>query len=204
MSPNTEDWLRRSMEFREWNGHEYHADEAVHFAISMASTFYGSSSPQLEMIKKRVELQGGNTAFPIFEMASGAIRNMTAEIRGGLISRIRLGIAGEVLGELMTIAREALAENRLNVAAVLTAAAFEDCMRRLAHEKAGLTSRLKLEQVLAELKNKGVLSGGEPAVAQSFLKFRNDSLHADWQNVKESQVSSCLALLDSLIVKHLS
>jgi hypothetical protein len=60
-----------------------------------------------------------------------------------------------------------------------------------------------LEQVLTDLKEKGVLQGGESGVAQSFLKFRNDSLHADWSNVTESQVSSCLGLLDSLIIKHL-
>jgi hypothetical protein len=77
-------------------------------------------------------------------------------------------------------------------------------MRRLALEKAGVTSRIKLDQVLNELKEKGILQGGEPGVAQSFLKFRNDSLHADWKNVPESQVTSCLGLLDSLIVKHLS
>jgi hypothetical protein len=75
-------------------------------------------------------------------------------------------------------------------------------MRRLGQEKAGITSRIKLDQVLIELKEKGVLQGGEPGVAQSFLKFRNDSLHADWNSVTESQVSSCLGLLDSLITNR--
>ena len=85
----------------------------------------------------------------------------------------------------------------------MTAAAFEDLIRRLGQEKAGITNRIKLDQVLIELKEKGVLQGGEPGVAQSFLKFRNDSLHADWNNVTEAQVSSCLGLLDSLIIKYL-
>jgi hypothetical protein len=102
------------------------------------------------------------------------------------------------------MAQEALSERKVAVAAVLTSAAFEDCMRRLAQEKAGLTDRIKLELVIAELKDKGVLLGGEPGIAQSFLKFRNDSLHADWDKVEDSQVSSCLALLNSLIIKHLS
>lgn len=75
-------------------------------------------------------------------------------------------------------------------------------MRRLAQEKAGITSRIKLDQILVELKDRGILQGAEPGVAQSFLKFRNDSLHADWNNVTEPQVTSCLGLLDSLIVKH--
>ena len=60
---------------------------------------------------------------------------MVAEINGGLVRNIRLGIAGEILGDLIFMAREALGENAVQVAAVLTAAAFEDLMRRLAQEK---------------------------------------------------------------------
>ena len=77
-------------------------------------------------------------------------------------------------------------------------------MRRLAEEKAGITSRMKLDQILMEPKNNGILEGGEPGLAQSFLKFRDDSLHANWQTFEEPQVSSCLGMLDSSIVKLFS
>jgi hypothetical protein len=102
------------------------------------------------------------------------------------------------------MAHEALDEKAVHVSAVLTAAAFEDLMRRLAQEKAGITARIKLEQILIELKDKGILQGGEPGVAQSFLKFRNDSLHADWKNVTAAQVAGCLSLVESLTIKHFS
>jgi hypothetical protein len=129
---------------------------------------------------------------------------MAAEVRDGLVQNIRLGVVGEVLADLVSMARDGLEQGSVPVAAVLAAAGFEDLIRRLAQEKAGVTSRMKLEQVLIELKDKGILQGGEPGIAQSFLKFRNDSLHADWNNVTETQVSSCLSLIDSLIIKHLS
>jgi|SRR5882762_191583 len=161
------------------------------------------------MIKRRADAipKEKGHAYPhimVYEFATGCITNMVAEMKGGLVQSIRLGIVGEIIADLIGMAREALAGNSVQVAAVLTAAAFEDLMRRLAQEKAGVTARIKLEQVLIELKDKGILLGGEPRVAQSFLKFRNDSLHADWKNVTESQVSSCLGLLDSLVIKHLS
>jgi hypothetical protein len=54
-------------------------------------------------------------------------------------------------------------------------------------ELAGITDRPKLEQVISTLKDKGILKGGEVGTAQSYLKFRNDSLHADWNNVTEAQ-----------------
>jgi hypothetical protein len=66
-------------------------------------------------------------------------------------------------------------------------------------ELAGVVGRPKLEEVLTALKN-GVLKGGEVGTAQSHLKFRNDSLHADWPKVQKSQVQSCIALIEALLV----
>jgi hypothetical protein len=183
--------------------------EALAFAISMATAFYGPSSAQVEIIKSRaasLPREKGN-AYPhimIYEFAQGCIKNMAAELKSGLVQNLRLGIVGEILADLIALAKDALSQGSIHVAAVLTAAAFEDLLRRLAQEKIGFSARVKLEQVVNELKDKAVLQGGEPAVVQGFLKFRNDSLHADWQSVNESQIKSCLALPDSLIIKHLS
>jgi hypothetical protein len=49
-----------------------------------------------------------------------------------------------------------------------------------------------------------VLKGGEIATAQSYLKFRNDALHADCARVQKSQVNSCTAFIEALLVKHFS
>jgi hypothetical protein len=51
-------------------------------------------------------------------------------------------------------------------------------IRRMGSELAGVQE--ELEEVIIALKNAGVLEGGEVGTAQSYLKFRNDSLHADW------------------------
>jgi uncharacterized membrane protein YeaQ/YmgE (transglycosylase-associated protein family) len=209
MPSNVDAWLLRAAEFSPRSATGFKSGEALTFAISMATALYGPTSQQVEIIIRRADSipkEKGN-AYPhimVYEFAAGCIANMVAEVKSGLIQSIRLGICGEILADLIGMAREALGESSVQVAAVLTAAAFEDLVRRLALEKAGITERAKLEQVLIQLKDKGILQGGEPGVAQSFLKFRNDSLHADWKNVTESQVSSCLGLLDSLILKHLS
>ncbi len=82
------------------------------------------------------------------------------------------------------MAKETLAESRdpevaKNIGAVLVASAFEDFLRRMGSEIAGITDRPKLEKVINILKEKEMLKGGEPNLAQGYLKFRNDSLHAD-------------------------
>ena len=91
-----------------------------------------------------------------------------------------------------------------NVSAVLVAAAFEDLIRRMGSEMAGVLGRPKLESVVVSLKGAQVLQGGEPGLAQSYLKFRNDSLHAHWENVQESQIQSCISFIETLLVKHFS
>ena len=179
------------------------------FAISMLNYFYGANSVQVraymqgaEQISKQKE--GRHQPFM---HARAAVSNTIRELENGLVANLRTSIEGEVLGDFVSLAREALSLNSdeaNNVAAVLTAAAFEDCLRRLATEKTGLVGRPKLEAVLGTLKDSGLIRGGNVSLANSMLKFRNDSLHADWQQVHRAQVESCLALTESLLREHFS
>ncbi len=90
------------------------------------------------------------------------------------------------------------------MAAVLIAAAFEDLMRRMGKSLAGVVGRPELQEVIVALKNADVLKGGQVGIAQSYLKFRNDSLHADWNKVDRSLVQSCIGFIEELLVKHFS
>jgi len=112
-----------------------------------------------------------------------------------------------VVGDFLKLAKDALAdgsEGAKNVAAVLTAAAFEDVMRRAAAQFAGVNDRRALADVLTALKTAGVLAGADVATGQGYLKFRNDSLHADWSNVTSAVVSSCIAFIEGFTKKHFS
>jgi hypothetical protein len=141
-------------------------------------------------------------------LATGAIQNTVAEIKSGLIVSLRAQVAGEIFAELVGLGKEVLegdTEAAKNVSAVLIAAAFEDLMRRMGSELAGVVGRPpKLEIVLTALKDAEILKGGEVGTAQSYLKFRNDSLHADWAKVQRSQVQSCIAFIEALLTKHFS
>ena len=130
MPANVEGWLKRAEEmlqtFTSPNGQR--SGEALQFAISMASALYGPNSPQVEMIKSRADASSNEKgyAYPhilIYEFAFGAIKNMVEEIKGGLIQSVRLGIAGEVLADLIAMAREALSDKAIGVAAVLSVSA---------------------------------------------------------------------------------
>jgi hypothetical protein len=161
--------------------------EAVHFATSMLTALYGAGSSQLRgFLTGQEVIAKAKMGQPIFAQcgdAHGAIRNAKAELEAGLITSVRVLVAGEVLAELVRLGKEILGgntEEAKNVAAVLLAAAYEDLMRRMAEEFASVTDRPKLESLVGTLKTTGVLKGGEVSLAVGFLKFRNDSLHADW------------------------
>jgi hypothetical protein len=182
------------------------------FAVSMLTYFYGASSAQLRAHNQRADNvykdKGGmGPTHALFMHARGTVSNLIRELEHNLVGSIRSSIQGEVLGDLIGLAKEALSSNTdeaKNVAAVLAAAAFEDCVRRLGIEKAGIQDRPKLENVLGALKDAGILNGGAVSLANSMLKFRNDSLHADWQQVTRAQIESCLALTESLLREHFS
>ena len=133
-----------------------------------------------------------------------AIQNTLAELELGLIVKMRVAVVGEVLSEMVRLAKEILSEKTeasKNTAAVLTAAAYEGLVRRMGEEFANVTDRPKLDDVIGTLKRAEILKGGQIGTAQSYLKFRNDALHADWSQVDRSQVESCIAFSESLLLK---
>jgi hypothetical protein len=210
MADNSSVWLKRAKELL---SQQMDASELVPFAISLITATYGPRSPQLDAFNQGLAqisktADGASNAYHHQGMhAHGAIRNVVAEIESGLIENMRAQVAGEVLSELVGLGKEVLqggSDAAKNVSAVLIAAAFEDIMRRMGSELAGVVGRPKLEDVLIALKNGGITKGGEVGVAQSFLKFRNDSLHADWVNVTRVQVEACTAFIEAMLLKHFS
>jgi hypothetical protein len=208
-------WIKRADEFS-MRGHSVSqagASEAVQFATSILTALYGQKSPQFERFSagcdaiSKMKPGTGNIAMELNRHALGTIANCKAELEGGLIANLRVQVTGEVLSELISLAKEILNEktdSARNVAAVMIAASFEDLTRRMAVELAGLAGRPSMQDVITALKDAGVLKGGEVGTALSFLKFRNDSLHADWANVSRVQVESCAAYIDAMLVKHFS
>ncbi len=205
-------WIKRANEVITKGGSDHAAaSEATQFATSMLTALYGAHSAQLRAFSAGCEaiakLKLGIIPVELRRHAYGAITNAKAELEAGLVGSLRVQVTGEILADLVGLGKEILAggtEPTKNVAAVLIAAAFEDLMRRMGLEFAGVAGRPSLQDVITALKDASVLKGGEIGTAQSFLKFRNDSLHADWTNVSRAQIESCIGLVDTLLVKNFS
>jgi hypothetical protein len=208
---NAEGWIKRAKEVL--TNQQVAFTQSVPFAVSLLTSVYGPQSTQLKAFTDQLKAiakgaaTAANSRHHQVGLALGAINNTVAELQGGLVASLRTLIAGEIFGELVALPKEILedqTETAKNVAAVLVAATLEELIRRMGTELASVPGRPEMQTVLVELKDAAVLKGGELALAQSYLKFRNDSLHADWAQVQRSQVESCLAFIEELLVKHFS
>lgn len=210
MANNVDAWIARANALL---AQHQRGAELVQFATSFLTWTYGPKSVQLSGFQTalaqiaKVASNGNYLDHQQMLYARGAIENVVAEIQGGLIRSLRSVVAGEIFAELVALGKETLEEDTeaaKNVSAVLIAAAFEDLMRRMGSELAGVVGKPKLEEVMTALKNADILKGGEVAVALSYLPFRNSSLHANWAKVEKSQIQACIAFIEALLVKHFS
>ncbi|MBP7619916.1 MAG: hypothetical protein KA745_03005 [Gemmatimonadales bacterium] len=196
------------------DGHYAATVEVLTGALTLARALYGDAdeTPQVHILMKAAQVareKKENLAIAftraVMPAAKGALRAMRAEVEQGLVGNVERRAAGEVLGDMLALAKEALREGTTDtkdVAAVLTAAAYEDALRRLAAAKAGVSGRPPLQETLAALKSAAVLRGAAFTTAQGYLKFRNDSLHADWETVSAAVVGSCIAFTERLLLDH--
>jgi uncharacterized protein YutE (UPF0331/DUF86 family) len=185
--------------------------EVQQATLTLMSTMYGANSSQETVWRALLDRIGakdyvGSTLHLRRSVSAtrGALQTMVQEVDAGFVGSLRATITAEVLSDLVTLARTVMSESGSSgkdVAAVLTAAAFEDTIRRLA-AKEGIPHSEKLADALEELKRRGVLRGAEVGVAQSYLGFRNKALHAEWAEVDMASVQSALAFTEQLLLKH--
>lgn len=181
-------------------------------ALTVMSAVYGPESHQVKAIQDFApEVRGRKTGhlshnmYDLITALKGALQNLRAELDAGFVGSLQLTITGEVLTDFIRLAKEVLTErgdNAKNVSAVLTAAAYEDTIRRMGEDLAGITQRIDLSEVINILKVKGFLKGPQVGIALSYLKFRNDALHADWAQIDRTSVSSALGFIEELLLKH--
>jgi hypothetical protein len=122
----------------------------VPFAVSVLERDLWSEQRSTEHIQYRDQSNREDSANRInaghhqMIVALAAIRNTIAEIEGGLITSLRAVVAGEVSGVVVGLGKEILdddTEAAERVSAVLIAVAFEDIIRRMGTELAGVPGR---------------------------------------------------------------
>ena len=182
-----------------------------HGTLTLIQALYGPSSSQEKSLRESLEriARTGHAAIisnisNCLALIRGSLEGMKADIAGGLLVSIRTAVTGEVLSDLLKLARTVLGtqgDGAKNVAGVLAAAAFEDTLRRMA-EHNGIQAEGKLADVLSALKSGGIIQGAQVGIAQSYLGFRNKALHAKWDEIDRPEVVSILGFVEQLILNQ--
>lgn len=213
----TKDILKRIDELVELQGDgatiTSDAAELSQGCVSLLSLVYGQNCLQVQQFTtaiaalKTVNPAAAYTHMGVVTTAKGTLKNLKREIESGLTGSLRHQITGEVLTDFIELAKAVLEESRegaKNVAAVLAAAAFEDTLRRMGENLAGVIGDEDLPDVLKALKDAGVIRGPQVGIVQSYFTFRNKALHANWNEIQKESVLSAIALVEGLLVKHFS
>jgi hypothetical protein len=187
-------------------------EELPHATASLLSLVHGERSPQLALFNKdldkiRAVSHAVGNPHSIVRSSHAALHNLKSEIEAGLTGNLRQQITGEVLTDLIQLSRTVLSnqgDQAKNVAAVLAAAAFEDTIRRMGKSFAGVIGQDDLSNVLAKLKDAGVIQSPQVGIAQSYLSFRNHALHANWDKIEKESIHSVLGFVEQLLLKHFS
>jgi hypothetical protein len=61
-----------------------------------------------------------------------------------------------------------------------------------------------LQDVITELKNESLLKGSQVGIANSYLNFRNNALHAQWEKIERESVASVLGFCEQLMLKEIA
>jgi hypothetical protein len=185
------------------------AEQVLAGALTIMGAIYGNSGPQVaSLLKRRDEVAkwvDSARSQAIGSAVHGVLQNAHEEIMAGMLGSFERRIASDVLSDLVQLAREALkdqSEGAKNVAAVLAAAAYEDTIRRIAREHAGIIGLDKLETVIRGLKDAGLLVAPQLGLALGYLNFRNRALHANWDQIERATVESALGFIEQLLLKH--
>jgi len=172
-------------------------------ALTVMGAVYGPQSNQVVTLCKSVRAE--KMSWDQGPIVLGSLLNLKRELEAGLAGSLQKRITGDVLTDFIQLARAALDKNEdgaKNVAAVLAAAAFEDTIRRMGATLGGVVGRDDLSKVINTLKDKEILQPPQLGMAVSYLKFRNDALHADWDLIDRAGVNSVLGFVEQLLLKH--
>ena len=119
---------------------------------------------------------------------------------GGYLFKLETAISGEIFADFVVLAKNALANDEKDVAAVLACAALEDALKRYATLKGLDVDGKEMQDVINALKAKGLVGGPQKSLLDSMPKVRNAAMHADWKKINSQDVGSVIGFVEQFLL----
>lgn len=123
---------------------------------------------------------------------------------GGYVFSPELTISGEVFGDFVAMAKQALSGGHKNVAAVLACAALEDALKRYAVVRGLNVEGKTMQDLVGALKSKGLVTGAQKALLDPMPKVRDYAMHANWDKITEQDVGAVIGYVEQFLLSKFS
>ncbi|MBX3661202.1 MAG: hypothetical protein KF804_01995 [Burkholderiales bacterium] len=130
----------------------------------------------------------------------GVFRSAKEDFEGGYVFSVDLKVSGEVFGDFIVMAKQALLEGHKDVAAVLASAALEDALKRFAAANSLEVNDKSMQEVINALKSKGLVAGAQKSLLDAMPKLRDHAMHANWEKIDASAVSGILGFVEQFLL----
>lgn len=171
-------------------------------AQSLIRAVYGEQSPHYQNFLGAFAACNGydytvNVLWGVFQSAKG-------DFEGGYVFDVEARISGEIFGDFVAMAKQALSEGHKDVAAVLACAALEDTLKRFASINGLDVGDKVMQSVVGALKAKGLVSGAQKTLLDTMPKIRDYAMHANWDKISAPDVSSVLGFVEQFLLSKFS
>ena len=171
-------------------------------AESLIKAVFGIGSPHYANFARKMEQSQGYQEE--VEALQGIFLSAKEAFEGGYVFDVELTVSGEIFGDFVVLAKQALTEGQKDVAAVLAAAALEDTLKRYAKVNGLEVDDATMKEVIGAMKSKGLVSGPRKSLLDAMPQFRNSAMHAEWEKVTEPEVSSVIGFVEQFLLSEFS
>jgi hypothetical protein len=178
-----------------WRKWATSADSLIRASFGENSSHYQAFSSRLA--KTDESEKSVKELFAIFASAKD-------DFEGGYVFDVDLRVSGEVFGDFVALARQALSDGHKEVAAVLASAALEDALKRFAVANKLNVDGKDMQNVVNALKGASLVGGAEKAMLETMPKLRNAALHAEWGKLSEIDVGGMLGVVQQFLQSKFS
>ncbi len=169
---------------------------------SLTKAVYGTESPHYENLINAIAACNGTE--DRVKAIRGIFLSAKEDFEGGYVFNIELMVSGEVFGDFVVLAKQALSEGHKDVAAVLASAALEDALKRYATGNGLNVQGKSMAEVINALKSRRLVSGARKSLLDTMPGVRNSAMHADWDSISEPEVNSVVGFVEQFLVSYFS
>lgn len=171
-------------------------------AESLIKAVYGQDSPHYQNFI--VVFKNCNGSDYDIESLQGIFMSAKEAYEGGYLFNVELSISGEIFGDFVNLAKQALNESHKDVAAVLASAALEDALKRYAKSNGINVDDATMQKVIGAIKSAGLVTGARKTLLESMPRIRNYAMHAQWDKITEPEVNSMIGFVEQFLLTEFS